>query len=177
MLKILAPSGAIALCVFGVLSSAQAQEAATPVKATPAAVAQGDVLEVINSSPEYSLFATMLQQSGMAPVLDGHGPFTVFVPTNAALSALPAGMVEQLLQPQNKGRLAALITEHILPGAITSDSWSASPHLGMALGGNTLVYVRGPQEQVNNAPVVAKDIPASNGVIHVINGVLARPNG
>lgn len=179
MLRKLASFGA--LCLFSTLSvalpSAQAQEAGSPLAAAPPAAEQGDVLAVINGSPDYSIFAGMLQRSGLASILNGQGPFTVFMPTNAAFSSLPAGTVDQLLLPQNKARLAELVTDHILPGAITSDSWDDNSHLGIALGGSTLVYARGQYEQVNNAPVVAKDIRASNGVVHAINGLLSVPQG
>lgn len=151
------------------------QEAVPSAVSAPAPAAQGDVLTVIHGSHEYSIFATMLQRSGLASILTGEGPFTVFVPTNAAMSALPPGTVEQLLQPENKSRLAALVTSHILPGKVTSDTWAQSPQVGITLGGDPVVYAHGPHEQVNNAPVIARDIPATNGVVHVVNGVLKAP--
>src|SRR5690606_7737292 len=88
----------------------QAPEAVEPA----AGQVQGDVLSLINGSSQYSIFATLLQRSGMMNVLAGKGPFTVFVPSNAAFANLPAGALDRLMQPRNKSKLAALVTGHIL---------------------------------------------------------------
>lgn len=149
----------------------QAPEAVEPA----AGQVQGDVLSLINGSSQYSIFATLLQRSGMMNVLAGKGPFTVFVPSNAAFANLPAGALDRLMQPRNKSKLAALVTGHILPGAMPSTEWNGSFHLGTTLDGQALTYQPGQHEQINNAPVVRKDLFAENGVVHVINAPLRFP--
>lgn len=136
---------------------------------------QGDVLSLINSSTQYSIFASLLQRSGMMNMLAGKGPFTVFVPSNSAFASLPAGALDRLMQPKNKSRLATLVTGHVLPGAIPSAEWNGSFHLGTALDGQALTYQHGQYEQINNAAVVHKDLFATNGVVHVINAPLNFP--
>lgn len=143
----------------------------------PAAHPQADsVLSLITGSTQYSIFANMLQRSGLTSMLSGKGPFTVLVPSNAAFSSLPAGALEALLQPQNKSKLAEIVTNHILPGAIYSKDWTGNAYLGTTLGGQALSYTAGQYEQINSAPVVLKDIQTANGVVHVINAPLSLPS-
>ncbi|MCH8683898.1 fasciclin domain-containing protein [Pedomonas mirosovicensis] len=180
MLNALIRFGIVGLTAASALAApaAVAQETdqqAGAVSAASAAAEQANVLDIINGSANYSVFANLLQKSGLAGVLAGRGPFTVFVPSNEAFANLPAGTVDWLLQPQNKARLAELVTAHILPGLISSNQWGASTHLGITLGGNPLAYVGGQQERVNNAPVMAKDIRAANGVVHVVGAPLKLP--
>ena len=134
-----------------------------------------NVVAVINEDNNSSIFARILEQSGMAGILAGKGPFTVFMPTDAAFATLKPETIERLFEPHNKRKLAALVSAHVLPGRISSAQWNANPQLGIALGGGVVTYMPGRSERINNAPLVRKDIQATNGVVHVVGAPLEQP--
>jgi len=106
-------------------------------------------------------------------VLSGHGPFTVFAPTDAAFAALPAGTVESLLKPENLDQLKAILTYHVVPANVMSFQIRNGDNFVKTVGGNTLNVEKEYDEvMIGSAKVVAVDIKASNGVIHVIDEVL-----
>jgi uncharacterized surface protein with fasciclin (FAS1) repeats len=110
--------------------------------------------------------------AGLVDTLEGDGPFTVFAPTNDAFAALPAGTVENLLKPENKDQLIAVLTYHVVPGAVTSDQL-AGQRIDVATVQGQTVAVNGTNGvRVNNARVTQADIIAENGVIHRIDRVL-----
>ncbi|MEL6783782.1 MAG: fasciclin domain-containing protein, partial [Pseudomonadota bacterium] len=103
--------------------------------------------------------------------LKGDGPFTVFAPTNEAFAALPAGTVENLLKPENKDQLVAVLTYHVVPGKVMSTDLTDDAQVATVQGGNVTIDLdNGPM--VNDAKVVTADIETDNGVIHVINKVI-----
>lgn len=110
--------------------------------------------------------------AGLVDTLKGDGPFTVFAPTNAAFAALPAGTVDTLLLPENKDQLISILTYHVVPGAVTSDQL-AGQRLSVETVQGSTVHVDGTDGvTVDGANVIAADIIASNGVIHVIDAVI-----
>ena len=114
-----------------------------------------------------------MQAAGLVDTLKGPGPFTVFAPTDAAFAALPAGTVETLLKPENKARLVAVLTYHIVPGKIMSKDLAGKISNPKTVEGQTLaVDGTGATVKVNQATVTKADIVADNGVIHVIDTVL-----
>jgi uncharacterized surface protein with fasciclin (FAS1) repeats len=129
------------------------------------------VVEVAAGNPDFSTLVTAVKAAGLAETLSGEGPFTVFAPTNAAFAKLPAGTVENLLKPENKEQLIAVLTYHVVPGKVMAaevGGLSSAPTVnGKALKVDTSDGVR-----INNASVTATDIAASNGVIHVIDTVV-----
>lgn len=133
----------------------------------------GTVVDVAASNPDFSTLVTAIKAAGLVDALNGKGPFTVFAPTNAAFAALPAGTVEDLLKPQNKAKLTAVLTYHVIPAKIESSALAGkmltSPN---TLQGGTLAVDGTKGVKVNDATVVAADVKASNGVIHVIDKVL-----
>jgi uncharacterized surface protein with fasciclin (FAS1) repeats len=109
--------------------------------------------------------------------LSGPGSFTVFAPTDAAFAKLPAGTVESLLKPENKARLTAILTYHVVPGTVMAADVVKLKQAKTVNGQLIAVKVNGEAVTINNAKVTASDVLASNGVIHVIDTVILPPNG
>jgi uncharacterized surface protein with fasciclin (FAS1) repeats len=125
-----------------------------------------------------------VKAAGLVETLKGKGPFTVFAPTNAAFAALPAGTVDTLLTPENKGKLTAVLTYHVVPGRLDAKALMAQAatmggktKLKTVQGGELTVEIKGNavmvwDEQGNKATVTIADVYQSNGVIHVIDTVV-----
>ena len=134
-----------------------------------------DIVEVAISADNFSTLVAAVKAAGLVETLQGDGPFTVFAPTDEAFAALPEGTVEKLLKPENKELLVAILTYHVVPGEVTA---SEVVHLDSAptVQGAVLdVTVEDDGVMINDATVIATDIDASNGVIHVIDAVLLPP--
>lgn len=133
---------------------------------------QPDIVDIAASNDQFSTLVAAVTAADLAGTLKGPGPFTVFAPTNAAFDKLPAGTVETLLKPENKDQLVAVLTYHVVPGAVTSDQL-AGERMNVATVQGQDVHVDGRGGvRVNNARVTQADIMASNGVIHRIDKVL-----
>jgi len=129
-----------------------------------------NILGVALSSPDHTTLVAAVQAAELENVLVNAGPLTVFAPTNAAFDALPAGTVEELLKPENKQKLAAIVTSHAAPGKFTIDLLKDGDKLYQATGHYVDVEVRDGATYVNGARILAS-IPASNGVVHVVDQV------
>lgn len=105
----------------------------------------------------------------------GSGPFTVFAPTDAAFAKLPAGTLQNLLKPENKAKLTAILTYHVVPGAVTAEQVTKLSEAKTVNGAVLKVSLRDGKVMINDADVVKPDIETSNGVIHVIDAVLLPP--
>ncbi len=131
----------------------------------------GTIVDVAAGNPDFSTLVAAVKAAGLVDTLSSKGPFTVFAPTNAAFAKLPAGTVESLLLPENKAKLSAILTYHVVSGKVLAADVvklkSAKTVNGKLVTINTSKGVK-----VNNANVTATDIKASNGVIHVIDTVL-----
>jgi len=131
--------------------------------------------DVVDTAVEAGSFTTLVaavQAAGLVDALKGDGPFTVFAPSDEAFAKLPAATVESLLLPENRDQLRAILTLHVVPGAVmaaqVSDGLQAE-----TLNGEWLTFaVDGDGARVGSANIVATDVMASNGVIHVIDTVL-----
>lgn len=133
----------------------------------------GTVVDVAASNPEFSTLVAAVKAAGLVDALNGKGPFTVFAPTNAAFAALPAGTVESLLKPENKAKLTAILTYHVLPAKIESSALAGKTLTSPpTLQGTTLAVDGTKGVKINDATVTTADVKASNGVIHVIDKVL-----
>jgi len=131
-----------------------------------------DIVDIAAADDQFSTLVAAVTAAGLVDTLKGDGPFTVFAPTNAAFEALPAGTVEDLLKPENKDKLIAILTYHVVPGAVTSDQL-AGQRMDVATVQGQTVHVDGRSGvKVNSSKVTTADIIASNGVIHVIDSVL-----
>ncbi|PMN91503.1 fasciclin domain-containing protein [Enterovibrio norvegicus] len=130
-----------------------------------------NIVDIAAGNPDFSTLVAAVKAAGLVETLQGRGPFTVFAPTNEAFAKLPAGTVESLLQPENKDQLVAILTYHVVPGKVMAkdvvDLTEATTAQGSIISIDTTNGVK-----VDNANVVATDIEASNGVIHVIDSVI-----
>jgi len=112
-----------------------------------------------------------VKAAGLVDTLKGEGPFTVFAPTNAAFAALPDGTLEMLLKPENKDKLVAILTYHVIPAKVMAADVSAG-EVATVQGDKVTIKVNDGKVMVDKANVVKTDIVASNGVIHVIDKVI-----
>jgi uncharacterized surface protein with fasciclin (FAS1) repeats len=130
-----------------------------------------DIVDIAADNESFSTLVAAVQAAGLVDTLKGEGPFTVFAPTNEAFAALPAGTVEDLLKPENKDQLTAILTYHVVPGKVMSgdltDGMTATTVQGTDVTIGTTDGVT-----VDGAKVVQADVEASNGVIHVIDSVI-----
>ncbi len=132
-----------------------------------------DIVDVAQSAGSFNTLVAAVGAAGLVDTLKSEGPFTVFAPTDEAFAALPAGTVETLLKPENKDQLTAILTYHVLPGKVmAADIIGNRLSVATVNGKNVHVNGRGSAVHVNKATVINADIPASNGVIHVIDKVL-----
>ena len=119
--------------------------------------------------------AAALGTAGLVDTLKGAGPFTVFAPTDAAFAKLPAGTVENLLKPENKDQLTAILTYHVVAGKVMAADVVKLSEAKTVNGAPVKIAVNGDKVMLNDATVAAADVAASNGVIHVIDTVLLPP--
>ena len=137
-----------------------------------AAKAQPTIVEVAAGNEDFSTLVAALQAAGMTDVLAGDGPYTVFAPTNEAFAALPPGTVENLLKPENKDQLVEVLTYHVVPGAVYAADVTKLDSATTVQGDSVQIAASMGTVKIDNAQVVATDIEASNGVIHVIDSVI-----
>jgi uncharacterized surface protein with fasciclin (FAS1) repeats len=133
-----------------------------------------DIVDTAVAAGNFTTLAAALEAAGLVETLKGEGPFTVFAPTDAAFAALPAGTVEELLLPENKDRLVAVLTYHVVPGKVMSTDLTEGMTAATVQGANVTVTLDG-GAKVNGAVISTADIEASNGVIHVIDSVILPP--
>lgn len=147
-----------------------------PAKHEPArAGIEQDIVAVAARAGQFETLIAAVQAAGLVETLMGPGPFTVFAPTDEAFRALPVGTVDQLLRPENRGELARILTYHVTPGIIRARDLAGRTARPPSVAGPRLEVDGRQGVSVNNARVVQADIPASNGIIHVIDRVLLPP--
>ena len=148
----------------------------SPVSADEPKAAPKDIVDTAVAAGSFNTLVAAVQAAGLESTVRGAGPFTVFAPTDAAFAALPAGTVEDLLKPENKDKLVAILTYHVLPGEVMSSAIGTQTLTPATVQGAT-VKVAGNADgvMVNEAKVVTADVDASNGVIHVIDKVILPP--
>lgn len=135
--------------------------------------AQGkDIVDTAVGAGQFKTLAAALGAAGLVETLKGAGPFTVFAPTDAAFAKLPAGTVEMLLKPENKAKLTAILTYHVVAGKVMAADVVKVTSAKTVQGGSVAVKATGGKVTIDAANVVTTDIAASNGVIHVIDTVL-----
>jgi uncharacterized surface protein with fasciclin (FAS1) repeats len=134
-----------------------------------------DIVDTAIGAGQFKTLAAALKAADLVGTLKGDGPFTVFAPTDAAFSKLPAGTVESLLKPENKEKLTAILTYHVVPGAVKAEQVTKLDAAKTVNGAMVKVSTDGGKVKINDATVVKADIPATNGVIHVIDKVILPP--
>ena len=131
-----------------------------------------DIVDTAVAAGSFTTLVAAVSAAGLVDTLKGEGPFTVFAPSDDAFAALPAGTVDDLVKPENKDKLTAILLLHVLPGRILAAD-VAGKVLDPATAGGSTVHVDGTDGvSVDGAKVVTADIACSNGVIHVIEKVL-----
>ena len=131
-----------------------------------------DIVDTAIAAGSFKTLVAAIQAAGLVDTLKGKGPFTVFAPTDAAFAKLPAGTVQDLLKPENKAKLVAILTYHVVAGDVTSKEVVKLTEAKTVEGQTVKISVHDGKVMINNATVVKADIAASNGVIHVIDTVL-----
>lgn len=134
-----------------------------------------DIVDLAVSTEFLSTLVAAVKAGDLVETLKGNGPFTVFAPTNDAFSALPEGTLENLLLPENKDKLVAILTYHVVPGKVKSTDLSDGMKAKTVQGSNIEVDISESGVKVNDALVTKADIEASNGVVHVIDKVILPP--
>lgn len=159
------------------LAAAAAMTIGLAVGSSNAYAADKDIVDTAVAAGQFNTLATALTAAGLVDTLKGPGPFTVFAPTDAAFAKLPTGTVDSLLKPENKSKLTAILTYHVVPGKVMAADVVKLKEAKTANGAMVKIKVDGSNVMIDDAKVTATDIAASNGVIHVINSVILPPNG
>ena len=131
-----------------------------------------DIVDTAVAAGSFTTLVAAVQAAGLVETLKGAGPFTVFAPSDDAFAGLPAGTVDELVKPENKEKLTAILLLHVLPGAVKSTD-VAGKQLDATTAGGSAVHVDGTDGvTIDGAKVVTADIACSNGIIHVIDAVI-----
>ncbi len=150
-----------------VLTTAIAVVASISVRAQ-----QKDIVDTAVAAGSFKTLAAALTAAGLVDTLKGAGPFTVFAPTDEAFAKLPAGTLADLLKPENKAKLTAILTYHVVPGKVMASQVVSLKEAKTVNGQSAKISMSGGSVMVDGAKVVKTDIAASNGVIHVIDSVI-----
>ena len=169
-------------CPLAAAQKAQAQaHAKAHTKARVQTVAfnadRKDIVDTAVGAGSFKTLVAAVQAAGLVETLKGQGPFTVFAPTDEAFAKLPAGTVESLLKPENKEKLVAVLTYHVVPGKVMAADVVKLTEAPTVQGSKAKVKVADGTVMIDNAKVVKTDIETSNGVIHVIDAVILPPAG
>ncbi|MFN4129786.1 MAG: fasciclin domain-containing protein [Paracoccaceae bacterium] len=133
-----------------------------------------DIVDTAVAAGTFNTLVAAVTAAGLVDTLKGEGPFTVFAPTDEAFAALPEGTVENLLLPENKDQLTAILTYHVVPGKVMSTDLSEGLTAATVNGADVTITLDG-GAKVNGANITTADIEATNGVIHVIDTVIMPP--
>jgi transforming growth factor-beta-induced protein len=140
--------------------------------ATVGQAAEKDIVDTAVGAGDFTTLVAAVKAAGLVETLKSEGPFTVFAPTDAAFAKLPAGTVESLLKPENKEKLVAILTYHVVPGKVMAADVVKLTEAKTVQGKSAKVKVDGRTVMIDGAKVVKTDIPCTNGVIHVIDAVI-----
>jgi uncharacterized surface protein with fasciclin (FAS1) repeats len=138
-------------------------------------VSQKTVVQIAIGSKDHSTLVAAVKAAELVDVLSNTGPFTVFAPINAAFDKLPAGTVEGLLKPEKKDALTDILQYHVSVGVYKKETLQDGQVIGQVNGSNITVNVKDGKVTINGGATIVASIPASNGIIHVIDGVLLPP--
>lgn len=162
----------VALAACG--SSNDSSSTSTSTAAT-ATTAGETIAAAAQATPDLSTLVAALKAADLVTTLEGKGPFTVFAPTNQAFSDIQP-TVDKLLEPANKAELKKVLTYHVVPGIYTSSDLKNGQKLKTVEGQDITVSIKSGTVKVNDATVEKADIETSNGVVHIIDGVLVPPS-
>ena len=151
--------------VIATVTAAALALATLPAKAA-------DIVDTAVSAGSFKTLVAAVQAAGLVETLKGEGPFTVFAPTDDAFAKLPAGTVDDLLKPENKEKLVAILTYHVVPGKVMSTDIAGKEMEVASVQGDTIDVNATSGVMVDDATVTQAEIQADNGVIHVIDTVI-----
>jgi len=137
---------------------------------------QKDVVKIAVGSPDHTTLVAALKQADYVTELSNAGPFTVFAPTNAAFDKLPKGTLEDLMKPENKDKLRDILEYHVAVGGYKQEYMSDGQAINQANLKNVAISIKDGKMMVNNSANVLATIPASNGIVYVIDAVLLPPD-
>lgn len=152
--------------------SAAAAAAGILLVGSTARAQEKDIVDTAVAAGSFSTLAKALQAGELVATLKGKGPFTVFAPTDEAFAKLPAGTLADLLKPENKAKLQAILTYHVVPGKVMASEVTGLKSARTVNGQSLKIAVKDGGVMIDSAHVVKTDITTSNGVIHVIDTVL-----
>jgi uncharacterized surface protein with fasciclin (FAS1) repeats len=155
--------------------STSTEETVTVVEEPVVEEAPQNIVDLAVGTESLSTLVAALKAGDLVATLQGDGPFTVFAPTNDAFAALPEGTLEDLLKPENKDKLVAILTYHVVSGKVMSTDLSDGMKAATVNGAEVTITTAG-GAKVNGANVVMADVEASNGVVHVIDAVILPPS-
>lgn len=135
-----------------------------------------DIVGLAVGNENLSTLVAAVQAAGLVETLQGDGPFTVFAPTNKAFASLPEGTLENLLKPENKAMLTSILTYHVVSGNVKSTDLYDGQEAKTVEGSEIKVSLSDKGAMINDATVVAANVEASNGVVHVIDKVILPPS-
>lgn len=130
------------------------------------------IVENASNVEDFSTLVAAVKAAGLVETLSGDGPFTVFAPTNEAFKKLPDGALEDLLKPENKDKLVAILKYHVVPGKVMAEDVVKLTSAKTVQGSEVSIKVEGEHVHVDGAHIVKTDIVSNNGVIHVIDAVI-----
>lgn len=134
-----------------------------------------DIVDTAVGAGSFNTLVAAVKAAGLVETLKGPGLFTVFAPTDEAFAKLPKGTLDDLLKPENKAKLTAILTYHVVPGKVMAADVVKLKKAKTVQGSNVKITVKGDKVKVDKANVVKTDVAASNGVIHVIDAVIMPP--
>jgi uncharacterized surface protein with fasciclin (FAS1) repeats len=134
------------------------------------------VVKIAAGSADHTTLVAAIKQAQLVDALSNAGPFTVFAPTNAAFEKLPAGTVEDLMKPENKSKLEDILQYHVYVGTLKTELMQDGQTLNQVNGGNITISKKDGKVVINNSANIVVSIPASNGIIHVVDAVLLPPS-
>jgi len=134
-----------------------------------------DVVKVAASSKDHTTLVAAVKQAELVDALSNAGPFTVFAPTNEAFNKLPKGTLDDLMKPEKKTDLQNILQYHVTTSSLKADFFKDGQTIGMVNGDNITINVKDGKIILNNSATIVASVPASNGMVHVIDGVLLPP--
>jgi len=162
----------VGLAMLLATSSAKAGDTCPMAAAASQGTRAKDIVDTAISAGSFRTLAAALQAAGLVDTLKGAGPFTVFAPTDAAFAKLPVGTLEGLLKPENKAKLTAILTYHVVSGKVLAKDVVKLSEAKTVQGSSVKITAAEGGVKVDNANVVKTDIVCGNGLIHVIDAVL-----
>ena len=171
------PVASLAMADDCPLAAAKKAQAQTHVQTVAFNAEKKDIVDTAVGAGSFKTLVAAVQAAGLVETLKGAGPFTVFAPTDEAFAKLPAGTVESLLKPENKEKLVAVLTYHVVPGKVMAADVVKLTEAPTVQGSKAKVKVVDGAVMIDGAKVVKTDIETSNGVIHVIDAVILPPAG